>query len=241
MNDAAQQQPAGEGRFDAKFWRLESYEHPEQPYYYCTPAFIEADGTAVIGDDLLIAGSEERVLDQKLISRNILGTIRLVANFLHDCKLKGEEAKIVVPLNATAVSVEAVATEFADGCREFLADNNSQIVFEMVNLPAKFTIDYLDHLGILVFPFCQEYIARPSPAWTDFTIFANCNFQGVSFDLKNKAWPADKIQPHLEKFCQSANLNRLTPYLLGAASSDIQGLANELGFKFVAGKAISGN
>jgi hypothetical protein len=34
----------------------------------------------------------------------------------------------------------------------------------MINLPAKFTIDYLDHLGILVFPFCREYItgqARP--------------------------------------------------------------------------------
>ena len=238
MDIAAQQQPVGEGRFDAKFWQLEAFEHPGQQYYYCTPAFIEADGTAMIGDDFLISGSEERVLDQKLISRNIHATIRLVAGFLHDSKLKGEEAKVVMPLNAKAVSVESVASEFADGCREFLADVNGQIIFEMMNLPPKFTIDYLDHLGILVFPFCQEYIARPSPAWTDFTIFANCNFQGVSFDLKNKAWPPDKIQPHLEKFCQSANLNRLTPYLLGAASSDIQGLANELGFKFVAGKAV---
>tara|TARA_B100000315_G_scaffold210618_1_gene207008 strand:+ start:13933 stop:14652 length:720 start_codon:yes stop_codon:yes gene_type:complete len=238
MNNTAQQQPTGEGRFDAKFWQLESYKHPGQQFYYCSPAFIAADGTAIVGDDFLMAGSEERVLDQKLISHNIFGTIRLVANFLHECKLKGEEAKVVVPLNATAVSVETVAVDFADTCREYFADISDQIIFEMVNFPDKFTIDYLDHIGILVFPFCQEYIARPSPAWTNFTIFANCNFQGVSFDLKNKPWPSDKIRPHLEKFCQSASLNRLTPYLMGAASPDIQGLANELGFKFVAGKAI---
>ena len=47
-----------------------------------------------------------------------MATIRLVANFSHDCKLKGEDAKVVMPLNATAVSVESVAADLPDGCWE---------------------------------------------------------------------------------------------------------------------------
>jgi len=238
MNDVATQQPTGEAKFNAKFWRLEAFELLGQSYYYCTLAYIAADGAATFGDALLVAGAEERVLDQKLLTRNILGTIKMVASHLHDCRLKGEEAKVIVPLNAEAVSVGSIASSFTDACRDFLGDYSGQIIFEMMNFPPKFSIDYCDHLGILVYPFCKEYIARPSPAWTDFKLFANCNFQGVSFNLQNKAWPADKIQPHLEKFCQSANLNRLTPYLLGAATSEIQNLAVGLGFKFVAGNAV---
>jgi len=63
LNDAAQQQPEGEGKFDVKFWQHESYEYPGQQFYYCTPAFVTADETASVGDDLLTAGSDERVLN----------------------------------------------------------------------------------------------------------------------------------------------------------------------------------
>jgi hypothetical protein len=238
MNGVAQKQPSGEARFDAKFWKLISSEDTDPSFFYCTPAYISADGTAVFGDALLTAGAEERILDQELLAKNVVGVVQQVAKYLHNSKLDGVNAKVVLPINAEAMTVEPVASAFINACREMLSEYNGQIVCEMMNFPAKFSIDYLDNLGILVYSYSPEYIARPNPAWTDFKIFANCNFQGVSFDLKNKAWPTDKIQPHLEKFCKSANMNRLTPYLLGAATPEIQSVAVDLGFKFVAGSAV---
>ena len=238
MNDVAQKQPSGEGRFDAKFWKLVSPEETDPPFFYCTPVFISAAGTAIFGDAVLTAGAEERILDQELLAKNVVGVVRQVAKYLHNSKLEGVDAKVILPINAEAMTVEPVASAFTNACREMLSQHNGQVVCEMMNFPAKFSIDYLDKLAILVYSFSHEYIARPNPAWTDFKIFANCNFQGVSFDLKNKAWPADKIQPHLEKFCKSANMNRLAPYLLGAATSEIQELAIDIGFKFVAGNAV---
>ncbi|MBT3991491.1 MAG: hypothetical protein HON14_05890 [Rhodospirillaceae bacterium] len=238
MNDVAQQ-PSGEAKFDAKFWKLDSLEQPENSYFYCTPAFISADGKAIFGDALVTAGAEDRVLDQELLAKNVVGVIQQVAKFLYKSNLEGEKPKVVLPVNSEAMSVDPVASALTSSCRELLNSYNDQVMFELMNFPPKFSIDYLDNLGILIYPFSPDYIARPNPAWTDFTIFANCNFQGVSFDLKNKAWPADKIQPHLEKFCKSATANRLTPYLLGAATPEIQGVAIDLGFKFICGNAVN--
>ncbi len=239
MNEVAQKQTSSEARFDAKFWKLEAIETPEQSFVYCMPAFISSNGSAIVGDALLTVGAEERVLDQELLAKNVVGVIKQVAKFLRTNELEGGEEKVIIPINAEAMSVERVARALTGACRELLNSYNGKIIFEMMNFPAKISIDYLDNLGILVYPFSSEYIARPSPSWTDFTIFANCNFQGVSFDLKNKDWPVDKIRPHLEKFCKSADRNRLTPYLLGAATSDIKGTAIDLGFKFIAGNAVS--
>ena len=203
------------------------------------PAYISADGSAVFGDALLTMGAENRVLDQELLAKNTVGTIKQVANFLYNAQLEGIAEEVLMPINASALSLDTVARAFTSACREHLNPYVGQVIFEMMNLPTKLSIDYLDNLGILVYLFGPNYIARPDPSRTDFTIFANTNFQGVSFDLKNKAWPVDKIQPHLEKFCQSADRNRLKPYLLGAATPEIQSAAIDLGFKFIAGNAVA--
>lgn len=238
MIDTIQKHSTGKARFEATFEKLFAFEMPEQSFYYCSPVFIAPDGTKTTGDAYLNAGGKERVLDQAVLSRNTVGTVRLVADFLQDCQAKGETAKVVLPINVVALTIESIASDFTASCRDLLTPYISQITIEMTNFPAKFSIEYLDYLGILVYPFCQQYIARPDPSWTDFKIFTNCNFQGVSFDLKNKDWEVGQIKSHLEKFCESAEAYRLVPYLLGAATSEIKGVAFDLGFKFIAGDAI---
>ncbi len=108
----------------------------------------------------------------------------------------------------------------------------------MFNFAEKLFLDYLDHLGILVFPFCKYYAARPSSSLIDFKLFANCNFQGVAFDLKNKPESADKILPHLVKFYQSAKFNRLVAHFRGVGIQEIFGLACEIEFKYFSGTIV---
>ena len=111
-------------------------------------------------------------------------------------------------------------------------------MFELFNFPDKLSLDYLDNLAITVFPFCRDYIARPRPGWTNFTIFTNCNFQGVSFHLMDKAWPAEQIKPHLQTFCSAALEGRLDAYVHGIANEVIGDATRRAGFKYMNGSGL---
>lgn len=237
MNSTSQQSNT-EKKIEAIFWPVTDGETGEIAAYQCDPMMSLGDGNCMNGDDVLMVGGKERVLDQPLLAKNLVSVLELVGQFLRDKEMTGDNSPVIVPLNAVAVSVPSVANAFADKCREIESQFSGRLIFEIFNFPENFTLDYLDQLGILVFPFSKYYTARPSPSQIDFKNFANCNFQGVAFDLKNKPWPADKIRPHLEKFRQSAEFNRLVPHLRGVGSQEILDVARELDFKFFSGSVV---
>ena len=178
--NASPQPSNSEGKIETSFWPVLEGETGEIVAYHCDPMMSLGDGNCMNGDDVLMVGGKERVLDQAVLSKNLSSILNLVATFLRDKEMSGHLLPVVVPLNAVAVSVPAVATSFADVCREIEGQFSGQLIFEIFNFPERFTLDYLDQLGILVFPFSKYYTARPSPSLIDFKLFANCNFQGVA-------------------------------------------------------------
>ena len=224
--------------FDVAYWPIVRDTETSSSAYYCVPILTDRDGNSLIGDDVLLLGSKERVLDQATLAKNLQSMLNSVFRFLNKRQIAGETPRLIIPLNSAALSVESVSTVFADICREIDKEFSGQMVFEIFNFKDRLTIDQLDKIGILVFPFCRHYIARPSPGLTDFKVFANTNFQGVSFDLMNKPWPVDRIKPHLEKFCNSAEMNRLAPYINGVATKEVYDLTLDLGFKYLNGSGV---
>ncbi|NQV56131.1 MAG: hypothetical protein HQ503_09765 [Rhodospirillales bacterium] len=221
-----------------EFWPLVVSGAPAENLFYCVAELTNSSGKVLRGDDALIAGSTERVLDQARLTNTVTEVLVNTRKFLKSRSADGKSATAVVPINAVALSLDSFATAFAKGCRQIAKNTNGKLVFELSNLPGQISLDYLDNLSILMFPFCRHYIARPNPAWTDFSIFTNCNFQGISFHLKDKAWPTDQIQPHLEKFCRSALENRLDPYIHGVENEAILNVARRAGFKYLDGSGV---
>lgn len=201
---------------------------------------IEGADAAMSGDAFLIAGSTQRVLGQALMASNLSKMLGHVERFINKISVDGKSATVIVPINVLGLGLSRFANVFAEKCRDMHNNSEGKLVFELFNFPEKFSLDYLDNLSILVFPFCRHYIARPRPGWTNFTIFTNCNFQGVSFHLMGKAWPVDQIKPHLQTFCASAGAGRLHTYVHGIANQAIDKAARSAGFTYLNGTGVRG-
>lgn len=221
----------------AKFWPVVVSGAPAENLYYCMPE-IEGTGGAMSGDALLVAGSTERILDQALMTSNLSKMLSLVERFINKVSVDGKSPTVIVPINVLGLGLSSFANAFAEKCREIQNNSEGKLVFELFNFPEKLSLEYLDNLAITVFPFCRHYIARPRPGWTNFTIFTNCNFQGVSFHLMDKAWPAEQIKPHLQTFCASAGAGRLHTYLHGIANETLDKAARTAGFTYLNGPGV---
>ncbi len=221
----------------AKFWPVVVSGAPAENLYYCMPEMEGADGT-MSGDALLIAGSTERILDQALMAQNLSKMLSHVERFINKVSVDGKSASVIVPINVLGLGLSSFANVFTEKCRDMHNNSEGELVFELFSFPEKLSLDYLDNLSITVLPFCRHFIARPRSGWNNFTIFANCNFQGVSFHLMDKAWPAELIKPHLQTFCASAGAGRLHTYVHGIANDTIDKAARTAGFTYINGTGV---
>lgn len=238
MNETSLQANTGPAHVTAKFWPVVVSGAPAENLYYCVPEMEAADGAGISCDALLIAGSTQRILDQALMTSNLSKMLTHVEGFINKVSVDGKSATVIVPINVLGLGLSSFANVFAEKCRDMQNNSEAKLVFELFNFPEKLSLDYLDNLSITVFPFCRHYIARPRPGWTNFTIFTNCNFQGVSFHLMDKAWPAVQIKPHLQNFCASAGAGRLHTYVHGIANEAIDKAARSAGFTYLNGAGV---
>ncbi len=208
---------------------------------YCIPGGTGRNGQLLLGDDYLLDGSDGRLLDQALMEARLTTLLKEATKKLSENLASNPGQFVIVPINALALEVESLTTVFGDLCRAIPEDARANLIFEVMNLPRTPQLDVIDNLAILLFPFCRFFIARPQPGCTDFTTFTNCNFQGVCFNLKNKPWPVDKIQPDLAAFKENAFACRMATYLHGCATPEIVAVANGLGFEYLDGSAVEPN
>lgn len=208
--------------------------------YYCVPYAKTQEDDLMVGDEFVEAGSMGKKLDAEVLSKNVRRLVRSISTQMMTKISLGTDAQVIVPINAEAMTLNSVASALAEECRQVEKAAMSMVTFEAVHFPKGHALSILDDLAILLYPFSDRYIGRPPSGSLDFTSFANTNFAGVTFDLKNKAWPVDKVRPFLENFTTSAKNNRLSTYLHGVGTPEIASLAEELGYDFVDGDAIEG-
>ena len=205
--------------------------------FYAVPMKRTSDGEVLIGHDLLAQGVAGERLDHGLLAANARRILNGAALKAKDMVLTGVMAPMIVPLNALALGLTEIASEFTETCREIDDDVRANFVFEVGNFPKKLPLSLIDDLAILMYPFCRYYLARPNVGQLDLKVFANTNFQGVALDFRDKPWPIGKAKPAIEKFFASAQRQRLSTYLHGVGSKEILEAAMACPFDFADGLA----
>ena len=207
--------------------------------HYCIPVASDKKGGRTVGGDVLLEGSRQRALDQKVLAKSTQKFLRDVAGRLRLAANRGEAPRLIVPLNGVALGVRAVAGVFAAECRGLEKAFRDQLVFEIFNLPKDLSPSQVDDIAVLLFSFCRQYLARPNPGTSEFKVFTNCNFSGISLNLQDKPWPVEQLTPFLRDFVQGAEYNRLETYLHGVGTRDVADVAVQCGIGYMDGTAVA--
>ncbi|MBF0561130.1 MAG: hypothetical protein HQL37_03730 [Alphaproteobacteria bacterium] len=233
---SAGQQPAPSG-----VEYIPVFDTGEQAFttWYCRPKRVKADGTLVAEDILLSEGLEDRAVNEKLVSTNMIRTLDGAVSLGRRLFNRGEAAAtILVPINGMALTRKEIVGAFTNACRRIEDEIKAMLIFEVTNIADTVRMSYLDDIAIILFLFCRGYIGRISPKITDLRIFGTCNYHGVSLPLMDKPWPAATVNPYLTNFVANAQSNRLKAYLHGVGTPAIAEMATIAGVNFLDGIAM---
>jgi len=232
--------PGETGVINCDFVPIFDHRHDKFDTLYCFPKMTKADGSLVADDALLGEGSGGRVVNEKLLIKNMEGTLQAGMQKAKQIAASGEDIKIIIPINGLALLVKAVAVEFSNICRPLDDAVRQAVIFEVTNIVDVNRMSFLDDIAIVLFPFCLTYGMRVLPSMRDFSICATCNYSGVALDLKNKPWPAKDVGAHLTNFAKATEANRLKAYVHGIATPELMAAAIEAGVRFIDGAAVKG-
>lgn len=207
---------------------------------YCFPKMTKTDGSAAADDVLLGEGGGGRVANEKLLIRNMEGTLQAGLHKAKQMAASGDNTKIVIPVNGPALLIKAVAVEFSNICRPLDDAVRQAVIFEATNVVDAKRMSVLDDIAIVLFPFCLTYGIRVLPSMRDFSVCATCNYSGVALDLKNRPWPVKDVSAFLVNFAKATEANRLKAYVHGIATPELMAAAVEAGIRFIDGAAVKG-
>ena len=139
---------------------------------------LAADSADVKGHDPLEHGGD------------IASTAKRAAEFLETAFTElvrahavGARMRLIVPVNSYALASNAGSTVLVRAVKTLPEILRTSVIVEVYQFPRSLTLDALDGITIPLLPFFSFYIARPPVAVEDFTVFANCNYQGICLDL----------------------------------------------------------
>jgi len=151
----------------------------------------------------------------------------------------GEET-LVVPLDGPSLANKLVASAFTRFCRSLTDQQRERLMFEVTGLNlTKDSMSILDDTAIILFTYCSSYIARILPKTSNLRLVATNNYAGVSIDLRNRPWPVEVVQSHINDFIANARTNRLSTMVHGVATPPLLDAIQAAGARFVDGDAVA--
>ncbi len=206
--------------------------------YYCRPSGPGADGAALSDEAFLASGSKE---DQSLDAAPAITNMRLTldAAFQKARELAGGGAGLIAPINGQGLANETMANIFTSVCQENGKDAVGDIVFEVTNASDQATMDFLDELAVVMFPFCKAYTARVPLDVPDVKVYCTCNYAGVAIDLENKPWTGEEVGDRLAALVQMAEGANLKAHVHGIGTEEVLSIAQAAGAHLIDGDAVS--
>ena len=125
---------------------------------------------------------------------------------------------------AAEIPLGEAATVIVQTIKELPEELRSAVIVEFFDFPKTLTLEILGDITIPVLPFFDNYMAEPSAGMTDFTVFANLNYFGVSLDLESSGAAGDDAVADMTAFWAEATNRRLKVLLQGVKE---QGLADK--------------
>lgn len=198
-----------------RFWPVLRVGAEQAETYRCQPVLETAAGKKVSGPAML----EHRGDAQDTAERNAEVVRRSFSNLVKASHL-GPPPRLIVPVDCSCLALKEGATAIVTEIKKLAEPLRRAVVMEVVNLPALLSLNILEDATIPLLPFCDFLIARPNPGMEDYVMFANCNYQGVSIDLKNRNLPSKVVHKRLKTFWAAARRARLQMFIEGIASKE---------------------
>lgn len=229
------------GLVDAQFAPVFDTRNNEFNTFYCVPVRTFESGEKTSGEALLGLGIEEKKIDERLVLENMLGTVRQGCYKATELVSGGGDEKVIVPVNGLALTNKDIASAFTEYCKGVPEDVLQGLVFEVTNVSDGAAMSFLDEVAIILYLFCCTYSCRISPATTEYSYYATCNYTSVSLSLGNKSWPLDKLGPLLSRIYAKAEDSRIKVYLHGIPDTETRTAAEATGIRYLDGNGVTSN
>lgn len=152
---------------------------------------------------------------------------------------QGLKALLIVPVHFSTVDRLRYMPTFLDPGSRMPEEAKQLIVFEFTHLPSDLTrfrlrepVNYLKNRA-------RALIARPGLVQTDFDIYKEFGFHGVSVDLRDYELPDGRVLKAFDQFAALAEKHKLQSFVHGIDSTSRAVGAIAAGFTYIEGSAIS--
>lgn len=138
---------------------------------------------------------------------------------------RGERFRLLVRINSLALATTEAASVVTEVFRGLSKDVRDNVVIEVSDFPQNMSLDNMDDITIPLMPFFDNLLACPELDRTDYTLFANLNYAGVTMHLNDKPMDLKLAGKLFELFASRAAPRRLPMWVLGLPSQEVANVA----------------
>lgn len=212
-------EPTGQS-LDIVYRPVWEVERPEVDLFYAKPIFRDAAGEAVPGSMPLV-----RLDTVDATMKRQVAYLKQAFKAFSSRFERGDRFRLLVRINSVAIATAEAASEVTDTFRTLSPEQRQNIVVEIMDFPKNLSVNNMDDITIPLMPFFDTLIANPAQDMTDYTLFANLNYAGVSLDLGDKPLDLKLAGKLLKLFTARAEVRRLPVWIFGLPTLQIAKLA----------------
>ena len=227
--DSRAKEPAG-STLDIAYRPVWEVERAPIDLFYAKPIFRDESGDEVPGSMPLVR------LDT--VDATMKRQVRYLKQAFEALTMRferGDRFRLMVRINSVALATAEAASEITDTFRILDKDQRKHVVVEVSDFPQNLSVHNMDDITIVLMPFFDSLIARPAQDMTDYTLFANLNYAGVSLDLGDKTIDLKLAGKVLKMFAARAQFRRLPVWIFGLPTQQIAKLARISGAAALSG------
>jgi len=186
--------------------------------FRCIPVTEKSDGTRTADKRLLL--HDKDVMGTTVKNAEVLSKAFQALQKAFDA---GNRYRMIVPINSYSLATNESTTLIVRAIKELDSSVRGAVIAEFVDFPASLTLDMLGDMTVPVLPFFDKYMAEPPPISNKdgFTMYANCNYFGVSLNMDTCGDGEDAATGLLTKFWAEATKNRLKVVIQGVKDPEI--------------------
>ncbi len=206
--------------------------------FYLRPSLHRPDGSRFEDAAFLALGAEGKFYDDAFVVFNMGRVIKFGMKKADQLRSEASDAKVIIPVNGAVLARKEIASEFASLCRLASPEKRANVIFEVTNIAGDHRLSLLDDVAIVLHPFCLACHVRVPLSAANLTLYATCNYTGVSVDLLNKPWPMAAVSAHLKAFFGRVELSQLKLYTHGVGNHTLATYLRGIGVRFLSGDGV---
>jgi len=214
---------AGQPKLDVVFRPIQTEQNKITEFYRCVPVLRAADGSFTDAPKALRKGETP----DELWAKNRV-VLRAGMDGLKTAIMRGMNTKLLLPVHAKCALNKRTATELIALFKEYDAPLRKRIMIDVFGLPDELSVDTMDDVTIPLMAITDKMLAHPPVGLDDFKVFSILNYMGMTLDLMNEEWGADKLSARLDDFALNTRHWRLRPFVTGVKTPSILQAVNDV-------------